>query len=293
MSAATGVASKLGFGSSSTVDNFLEILNESLRLTRPILYNGGIVGSRSQPSERTREGPRSVAGGISCTPSPIELDALLPYIVGGSESVDVFPLAETVPSAYITVDRGPKVFTYSGCKVNTATFSASRGGGFLQLDTNWLGIDESVGNSGTFPSLSVDVVSQPYVFTDSDGAVTISSTAYKVDSISISIYNMLEPQWFNSLTAARINETGREVTWTLTVPYGDSSAIYGTSVAGVACVATFTNGNRSIAFSSTKVQFTKESPVVTSRGEVMMQLTGIARKDGSTPELVITSDSSG
>lgn len=290
MAAALGTSSKLGIGTSSTVDKFIEILSESVRLTRPILYNGGLVGSRSAPSERTREGPRSVQGGFSCTPSPVELDALLPYITGGTDSTDVFALEETLPAAYITVDRHAKVFTYDGCKVNTATFSASRGGGFLQLDTDWLGIDESVGNSGTFPAITVDLTTQPYVFTDSSGAITVGGSAYSVDQFSLSINNMLEAQFFNRLTASRINETGREVTWTLTVPYGDTTAIYGPSVAGVACVATFTNGTKSIIFSSSKVQFYKESPVVNGRGEIMMQLQGVARKDGSTKELVITSD---
>ncbi len=290
MAAALGTSSKCGFGSSSTVDKFLEVLSESVRLTRPILYNGGMVGSRSQPAERTREGQRQVAGSISCTPSPVELDGLLEYIVGGSESADVFPLAETVSAFYFTADRHAKVFTYSGCKVNRATFSASRGG-FLQLDLDILGIDETVGNSGTFPAISLDVASQPYVMTD--GALTVGGTTYTFDQFSITIDNQLEVQHFNSLTPTRISATGREVSWNVVTPYGDATAAYGTAVGGVAFVATFTNGNRSISFSSNKVQVQKESPVPGGRGEIFLSLAGVARKDGSTAELVITSDSSG
>lgn len=289
MAAALGTSSKLGYGATSTVSNFLEITGESIKLVRPILYNGAIIGTRSQVSERTREGPRSVSGGISCTPSPVELDGLLEYITGSAESTDVFALAETVGSFYIAVDRHVKVPVYSGCKVNTATFSASLQG-FLQLDMDILGIDESVGAAGSFPAISLDVASKPYVMTDL--AVVVNSVTVAVDQISISINHMLEAKYFNSLTATRINETGREVTWSLMVPYGDNVAAYGLDVAGVACTATFTNDNRSILFSSSKVQFVKESAVVNGRGELMLPLTGVARKNGSTMELVITNDSS-
>lgn len=284
-----GVFGKAGFGSSSTVDKFLEILSENVRLVRPILYNGGIVGSRSQPGERTREGQRSISGSVTCTPSPVELDALLPYIVGGSESTDVFPLAETLPAAYWAFDRHTKVYVYSGVKVSRATFSASRGG-FLSLSLDLIGIDETEGNAGTFPAITVDLASQPYVMTD--GALTVNSVVTQFDDWSLTIDNQLEVQHFNSLAATRINETGREVSCGITVPHGDAAAAYGLAVGGVAISTVFTNGGRSITFSTSKVQVQKESPVISGRGEIFLAVNGIARKNGSTNELVVTSDSS-
>lgn len=290
MAAALGTLCKYGFGSTSTVDKFLEVISESVQLRRGIRYNGGMVGTRSQPSERTREGPRMVSGSISCTPSPIELDGLLPLILGGAESADVFPLAETLPPWYFTADRDEKVCTYGEMAVNAGSFSANAGG-FLELNLDVMGQDETVANAGTFPAIALDIVSKPYV--SEDGALTIGGTTTAYASVSLSVNNMLESQTFNSLTPARFNATGREINWNISIPYGDYTALYGPAVAGVAVVWTLTQGARSIIFSSNKVQFDKVSPSPSGRGEIFMQLSGTARKDGSTLELVTTADSTG
>jgi hypothetical protein len=103
---------------------------------------------------------------------------------------------------------------------------------------------------------------------------------------------MLRPEWFNSLTITRINEEGRQCDWSLGVPYGDTSALYGLSVAGVATSITFTNGNTSLVIASTKVQYVKESAAGGGREEILLPLNGVARKDGSTAEVIFTLDES-
>ena len=104
---------------------------------------------------------------------------------------------------------------------------------------------------------------------------------------------MLKPEWFNSLTITRINEEGRECTWSLSAPYGDTSALYGLSVAGVGTSIVFTNGARSLTIASTKVQYTKESATGGGREEILLPLNGVARKDGSTAEVIFTLDETG
>lgn len=287
MAAALGTNFKHGFGSTSTVDHFLEVISDTVKLTRPILHNAGMIGTRSQRAERAREGPRSVAGTISFNPDPVTLDAFLPYIMGGSESADVFALTDSLPSFYWAADREVKVPVYSGCTVNRAVISASRGG-YVQIDADIIGIDETVGNAASFPAISLDVTTAPYVFTDA--AVTVGGTSYSVDQFSVTVDNQLEVQFFNSLTATRINPTGREVSVSLTLPYGDASAAYGPAVTGVAVVITLTNGSKSLTLSMGSVQFTKESAVANGRGEAFLILNGIARRSGSTLELVTTND---
>ena len=90
------------------------------------------------------------------------------------------------------------------------------------------------------------------------------------------------------LTPIRINETGRRCQWGLSTPYGDSTALYGLAVAGVAVSAVFSNGANTMTIASTKVQFPRQSPTNQGRGEIYLPLQGVARKDGSTAEVVFT-----
>lgn len=288
MAAAVGVFSLLGMGSTSTVDQALEYQSESLALRENFIDTSGIRGTRSHPSERVRRGQGVVGGSISCTPSPLELSYLLPKILGGNASGTSYPLAETLPEFYVAVDRITKVFVYDGCKVNQATFSASVGGP-LSVSLDVMGKDETVGNSGTFPSLTLDVAAGPFIL--SDCALTVGGTTYQFAGVDVTINNALEPQFFNSNRAQRFNETDRVISVSLSTPYGDSSALYGPALGGVAVVLTFTNGTVSLTLSMAKVQIPKQSPVVGGRGEIMLPLQGIARKSGSTLELVTTLDS--
>lgn len=288
MAAAIGAQAKLGLGSTSTVNQPLEFISENIALTENFLGGEGIVGSRSDPSERTARGTRMVQGAIVCRPTPLELDYLLPKILGTAKSGDLIALAETLPDFYIAVDRVTKVPVYGTCTVASATFQASEGGP-LTVTMNVMGQDETVGNSGTFPSISIDLTGTCYMM--QQAALTIGGTTYQFKEFSLTVDNQLETEYFNSATPTRFNPTGRIVTWSLSLPYGDAAAVYASALAGVACVCTFTNSTRSLSFSSSKVQTPRQSPTVQGRGEIMLPWTGIARKDGSTLELVTNNDS--
>lgn len=288
MAAAMGHQAKFATGDDSTIDEPFDFISENIALAETFIDGSGFVGSRSMPKERLAASTRSVAGQVVMNPTGADLDLWLPRILGGVESADSFPLAETLPSFYACVDRVAKVFTYSTCYVNSATFKASEGT-FLEMTIDLMGTDETVGNAGTFPSLTI-THSVPYIF--SQLVLTIGGTEYHPKSWELTVNNALEMQFFNSLTPTRINATDREVTVTTQLPYGDATATYGVGTGGAAVVATFTSGGKSLAFSCASVAFPRNSPVVTNvRGELMIDLTGRARKSGSTAELAVTSDS--
>lgn len=288
MAAALGTNVKCGLGATSTVDQPVEILSENIALQEGFIETNGLRGTRSHASERVRRGTRQVSGTIVCCPTPLELDYWLPKIAGGDKSGNGIALAETVPSFYVTVDRQVKVLTYGTCKVNSARFEASVGGP-LQLTVDILGIDETVGNSGTFPSLTFDITGGPYVL--SDLGLTVGGTTYQCSSFACTISNALEPEWFNSETITRINETDRVVGVSIDAPYGDATALHGTALAGVAVVATFTNSTRSLVMTMPAVQAPRNSAVSAGRGEIMLRWAGQARKSSTTAELAFTNDS--
>jgi hypothetical protein len=281
----------MGWGSSNPVDTAIEFNSESIRKSATILETGGIRGTRSHPKERTRSGTYTVGGSMSCNPGPTELAFLLPYILGANASGTTFALAETLPSAYITVDRVAKVFTYAGMKVNRGTFRCSQGQ-LLQLDLDLMGKTETVANAGTFPSLTLGTEA-PYVF--HDAVITIASTAYPVSDLDITIDNRLEGNRFqNSQTRTELPTMDRTVTVTVNTEFTSSTtALYdaANNYTGLSCTVVFTNGNYSITFTLPALQVPAQSPVVGGRNEIMMPLQFTARKSGSTAELTVTNDS--
>ena len=289
MAAAQGFASRLGIHTADPVTVEYEFIRESLVLTEEFVESEGIRGTRSHPKEAVRQGVRRVGGSIEMRPNPVQLAVLLPHILGLAASGTTFALGDTFSDLYITIDRVLKVFTYSGCKIDKCRFKGGPGQP-LNMTLDILGIDESVGNAGTFPSLSIDLTTSFFMF--SDLAMTIAGDTVLCKDFDLLIDNNLDPERiFNALVRTSIPAQDRMVTFTTSVPYGDYSAKYGTGVAGVAVVGTFTNGATSLVFTMPAVQFPRVSPQVDGKSEIMLSLTGMARKSSSTAELTLTLDS--
>lgn len=291
MAARTGYECQVGMdASSATSTEQYEVLDlPTLNLAEELVDTSGLRGERSHASERVRQGIRSPSVRLRLAPNSVELDALLPRILGAAEVADVFGLADSLPTFVLNVDLGQKRWPFTGCKINRATFSGSAGQP-LELELEIEALDVTPTDTA-FPTLTISTVGH-YMFHDL--TATVGGTEYKFRSFKLTLDNVLETgRHLNSQTRVSLPEKDRIVTWELDGPYGDNVALYGLAVAGVACVATFVNGNRSVQFSSTKVQFPRQAPTGAGFDEIFLPLTGIARKDGSTLELVVTNDSTG
>ncbi len=289
MASAQGYASQLGISASNPVDVRYDFQSENVVTDEQFIDTSGLRGTRSRVIERVRQGNRRVGGQIRMQPTAVELAALLPWILGANASGTTFALADALQTRYLTVDRISKVFTYNGCVVDRATFRGGRGEP-LDVTLDVVGLDETVGNSGTFPSLSIDTTTAPFIFTDA--VLSINSTTVNVPSFELVINNAVDRErFFNSQTLVSAVSQDRMISVRTAVPYGDASALYGTGAGGVAVTATFTNGAVSLLFSLVKVAFPRKSPPVEGRREVMLPLEGQAYRSGSTLELVTTLDS--
>lgn len=285
-----GYVSQLGIGTADPVDTRYDYLSENLQCVEEFVDTGGLRGTRSHVIERVRAGMRRIQGTITMQPTAVELAALLPWILGAAASGTTFALADTLTSRYVTVDRGGKVFTYSGCLIDSATFRCGQGQP-LQLVLNVVGSDEAVANAGTFPALSIDVATNAFMMTDL--AISIASTAYNSREFELTIENNVDKErFFNSQTLSTGTKAmDRHVRTRLSLPYGDATAVYNTGAGGVAMTATFTNGLVSLLLSMVKVAFPRRSPTVPGRQEIMVPLEGIAYRSAATLELVATLDS--
>jgi len=240
------------------------------------------------PIERTRDGTVRINGTIAFHATPAMLDLLLPRIMGSAEVADLFAVSETLPEFDVLIERVAKRFVYAGCKVSRATFRATAGGA-LELDLEVTGKSETV-SATAFPAITAPT-DPPYIW--SDAVCTVEGSARVVTRWELSIDNQLNARFSNSNTATDIHTQGRVVTVSMTVPYtSDEVDLYGINSSG-ASGATFvlTNGGRSITFTVGALAVADSSPVVGGPGEILLEMSGIAKSSGSTKELSITSDS--
>jgi hypothetical protein len=283
-----GVFNRLGWATSGTTASaefeFLE--GSTLGITESFIDVNALRGTRAHGSERVRRGNRRVDGTLVFAPTPLELVTLLPLILGGTQSGTSYPLAESLPSCTWLGVRDSTVYNYTGCVVETATFTASEGGP-MTVSVTLVGKDEAA--AGSMGSAAIDVTTQP--FTLMDAAVSVGGSAREVSAFELTIQNVLEVKYRNSLTPTQIVATDRIITLSLPISLGDGSALYGSALAGVAASVTLTNGTVSLALAMTKVQAPKEPLPLGQRGILDFPWRGVARKDGSTAELTVTLDS--
>jgi hypothetical protein len=286
-----GVFNRLQYAASgvttgATEFEFLE--GSAIGLTEQFWDPSGLRGTRSHVSERVRRGTRRVDGTINMAPTPVELATLLPLILGGTPSGTSYPLGESLTLFNLFPIRDGAVYTASDCAVESATFYASESGP-MQLSLTVVGKDEVL--TGSAGSLSPDITTGPFVLADTTGAVSVAGSTREISSFELTIRNNLEVKYRNSLTPTQIKATDRIITLALPISLGTDSALWGSSVAGVAATITLTNSAVSLAFSLAAVQTPKAPLPFGQRGILDFPWQGVARKSGSTLELVTTLDS--
>lgn len=266
---------------------FLE--GSSLGLTEQFLDSDGMTGSRFRLAERTRRGTRQAQGQLTLAPTPAELDLLLPWCTGGTKSGDVIDPAETVPARCLRADRDGVVELYDGLKVASFGFSASEGS-ILQMTLQLAGRDEVSSTTPSSPT-AIDTAAGPYVMHDC--VLTVGGTAYPFRQFSFQADNGLETRFNNSVLPTSIHSNAFRPQIQLGLPLGDASALYGSALAGVNVVATFTNGNRSLTITCAGAQAPRQPKEFGTRRALTLNWGATVRRSGSNPIVRFTNDSTG
>ena len=155
-----------------------DFISESLVLDENFIDTDGLRGTRSRYIQNLRQGNRHVHGQIKMQPTALELSTLLPTLLQGTSTtvsgLQTIPLQDAVTAGgfWVVVDRISEIFNYSGCQPDKITVTG-RSGEPLELTVDIVGVDEILSASGSFPSLSIDVTTVPFIFTD----LVLSSTA--------------------------------------------------------------------------------------------------------------------
>lgn len=263
--------------------------SETMSADYEIVPENGITGSRSQRHERVREGAGTIQGQITLSLTPTSMAFLLQYILGAAPSGTTFALAETLPTFVLCIDKVAKVITYSGCKINKATFKGSKASPMIKVTLDVVATSASVGNAGTFPALSIPT-DPPYMFWD--GVLTLQSAARQHSDIEIVIDNALQPNESNEQVASEYNATDRIIMVNGTSPFNSTEIdLFNQAVAGAAGSYVLTNGNYSTTFTFGNLKAKRNNPGVSGKTRIPLKLEMQAFMTGSTRELVVTHDS--
>ncbi len=266
----------------------LEFVSETMRRQSTLLDSAGIRGTRSCARERTREGICQVGGTIILNPSPADLDRLLPRILGGGESADLFALAEDLPAFQLAIDRVAGVFTYESCYVDQAVFRGTAGG-LIQLELIIMGTTETVTASGTFPTLDLGdtLTNAPYAL--ADATLTLFGTPRQMMGFELVVDNGLSRRFVHSQVATSITPQDRLITLITDHPFTpDELDLYSQGSSGAVGALTFTNGLLNTIFSFASLHAIPQGPVVPGKHEIPLRLEMIACKADDTDELIVT-----
>lgn len=291
-----GFATQLGLNSAGTipVDTKLDFVRLNYGADENLIDGNAMRGTRSRSLERVRIGTRAVGGTIVFWPTPVELAYLLPWIMGagptGGGQTKTYSLASVLPTKSLSIDRVQFVQNSLGVVVNRATFRGRRGQP-LEVELDLMGIDEALGNPGTFPSLTADTTSKIFVF--HDAAVSINSTTYQLRDLDLVIDNRVDGErYLNSQTRTALYSMDRQVSFLTNIPWGDASGLYqlaGTD--GFSFSTTWTFGNCALNFTMPKAFWMRKPIEIPGREELYYPMQGMGLATAADNELSCTLDS--
>ena len=159
-----GTLSQLGIDTATPVTKRFDFLDSNFDIDETIIDGNGLRGTLSPDISRLRMGIYHLHGPITFEPNRVELQNLLPWILGTNVSGTTYALADTAQTRYCALDfNDGDLWTGTGVAVNRATFRAEQNGP-LNLELALLG--QTTAASGSFPALSIDTATGPFVFTD-------------------------------------------------------------------------------------------------------------------------------
>lgn len=257
----------------------------------------GSTGTRSLYDALARDGDHIIAGQIEFHPTFNILDWFLPHILGGSESSDTFPIADTLPAFDAQVDLGGDIIKHSGIKVSKAELAF--GPGLLRLTIDCLALSESFPASWSSATLGTNTATDaPYAFQDC--TFSINSGTRRLRQGVLTIDNHCEAIFSSGSQTAEeiIPQQSRTVTLSGTAPSSSSewSALYGTSDVVSTSVGTGsitishndgTNEAETVV-SLRGMRSPKKTPVMDGKGEIFFVPVWQARHNGTQAEISIT-----
>lgn len=246
-------------GSLSSAPTF-DFSGDTLQKTQGVLYSQGLRGIRARQVVASRAAPYTVAGTLTCQPSPQHLSYFLQWAMGGgTAAAPVF--ANALALRDILVDRTGDVYKYSGMAINRLTLSG-RAGQLCEMSVDLVGKTETGGQSWSGPAaLGSDLSWQPLQHADLD--IEFFSEATAVEDFTLTIDNQVTAKHRNELAPQDIipGPPGRIVRLSSSAVFSsaEEGIIYDGPDPDTSMVLTLTNGNVSAGFTFSNARYTRRT----------------------------------
>lgn len=297
---AVQLATKAGSGAVSFANDtggtrkLWEIESESLKKSGTQIDLAGIRGTRARRVESISEGPYSVAGSIILKASPAVLDYFLPFMLGGTESANTFPVAETLPDFSILIDRIATIatrgtFEYSDLKVGKWILRGSKTQA-VRLELQLMGKTE-IADSEAFPTLSLGTGAAERPYVHEQCSFLYNSVNVPFSSFEISCDNVLEERRENTMTAEDICPTDRIIMVRLDTPWQNVTApLYDIAPAAGSFIMSAESNDLSCTIDFGRLVQPTDTPNIQNRGRIPWNLQLEARSNGATADIQVTND---
>lgn len=280
-----GALTKYGIGTADPVDIGIDVESWDFNGSKEHLEPVAMRGTRSHFADNVTEGPEIVRGGFETSPGKSRLQAFLTW-AGFSHTDGVYSLTEGLTARYLESDRVADRQKISGAYVNSLGIRMSKGV-LWRWAFDVVGQQETIPNSGSFPSLTVPAEPR---FALHHAVVTLKGSARKVQDVTISINHAVESDTLNDIYASLIEPSDRIINVQVTLPYTTANKdLLKSGVTGNEATFVLTNGYDEIEIEMPRLQFPDGAVTVPGKSGLMLQLDGVARADAAAnDELVIT-----
>jgi hypothetical protein len=169
------------------------------------------------------------------------------------------------------LDKVAAIYQYNKLRINSLEISGQESQ-YLNWNVACVGELEEVFGS-TYPATPVPECGTAFVLADC--ALNYASTAYKIQSFSLSIDNALDPnQYENSLTPTRFESQDLIVQLSVQTAFrSDTLALYDAALAGGEASLVISDGTTSYSFNFGNLKWMSGGPTVPGRGRINQALT--------------------
>ena len=260
-------ASKLGISPTLTAAHTtqrFQFLSATLGLRERLIDANGITGDRSRDVERIRGGLQHVNGQIVMEPTAVEWASLLDWVMDGTHSgsgLVTYVLGLTAAQMFVEIDKIINVPLYDKVAVNKMTIQGNQGEA-LRVTFDLIGATQTLNAANSFPNLSFDRTSAPFVFMDAGvTGIVINGVDCTPKSWTFTLDNHLDVErFFTSITLTQPVALDRTTTLSMQIPFDSvQSALYGAGAGGVAASLTNTNGSQVLGIQFPALTFPREN----------------------------------
>lgn len=280
----------------------LEFLSETMSEHGRLLGSQGIGrGTLQMEAARIRKGIGFTYGEVVMYLSPNDVDRLAGNVWGMTESPsDTFTQSDALPYFGMLIDTDYYTFEFKDCMITDWEISGRAPRfdeqGEPEMIMLRMGIRGSLVTPGTAwpgspPSLGTAAIDRPYIFSDSDGAVTLNGSVRPIQAFRFKVDRGLYTKYANSLAAHSQRATTRNNQLAVQLPWNsDNLDLYNQAEGGAAASFVFTQGPYSTTLNLGRFHVPNNTPVVRGKGEVPLNIGGFVTGTGATPDVVIVND---